>query len=876
MVAVRSLPGVELGYDSDYLAGERAQLITRVLPGSPAERIGMRPGDRLIAIDGKPLADAGFQARTWRTHDPGGTVRLTLQEPGEATPRTVTATFRKRVPRSAEGGLFGYLASQILNSYPVPFIIVGLAVLFLRVDDPKAWLLALVFTGFATTPAFPDSIDAVAPALRPFTRVYQGTLISLFAPLFSFFFAVFPARSSLDRRVPWLKWAALAAGLAVAAASVRTGTLQLPPPLPHLLGQRLADQTAIWWLLAMLTLGMASLATNFLHAADAETRRKTRVIFWGTVVALIPNVGGVAASTLLDYREPDWLTAVRAVFAFLLPLSLAYAVVKHRVLDVPVLLRRSARYLLVQRGFTILLALFSIGVTLAFSLSLAPTLAPLVDIAQPAGVAAGAAFGTLLLWSGSQIHRRVGERIDRAFFRQAYDTRTILQDLAVRAGTMTERSELATLLHRHVADALHPAALAVYVRDRDDRLTLMAGDGPAFPPDPRDAAASAGDRSGGATHATASDAGGSGGAAPVPAEQVVPMVGREGRTLGVLALGARLSEEPYSHEDTTLLAVVANQAALALDNLALAEQIAARLEAERRHGYEIAVAQEVQQKLLPQRMPPLATLDYAGTCTQARAVGGDYYDFLDLGARHVGFVLADVSGKGMAAALLMANLQAIVRSHTAMALGDHEAMLRAANALFHDATASNRFATMFFAKYDDATGDLAYVNCGHNPPLLLRAGGEAEWLAPTAMALGFFEEWTCVTASTRLGPGDLLVMYSDGITEAWSDGGTEYGEARLLEVVRSSRSLPARDLAARIVADVRCFSAEEQSDDWTLIVAGAHRRDGPGEGATGAEDACEERPSGPSGAILAARSNTQPSVPPAPPRADARGSAWTR
>jgi sigma-B regulation protein RsbU (phosphoserine phosphatase) len=815
MVAVRSLPGVELGYDSSYLAGERAQLITRVLPGSPAERIGMRPGDRLVAIDGRPLADAGFQARTWRPRNPGDTVTLTLRGPGESAPRTVIGTFRRRVPRGAEGGLSGYLASQILNSYPVPFVIVGLAVLFLRVDDGKAWLLALVFTGFATTPAFPDSIDAVAPGLRPFTRVYQGTLISLFAPLFLFFFAVFPARSSLDRRVPWLKWTALAASLAVAAASVRTGTLQLPPPLPHLLGQRMADQAAVWWLLAMLTLGMVSLATTFFDAPDAEARRKARVIFWGTAVALTPNVVLVAASTLFGYREPDWLTALRAVFAFLLPLSLAYAVVKHRVLDVPVLLRRSARYLLVQRGFTIVLALVSIGATLAFSLWLAPILAPFVDIAQPLGVAAGAAFGTLLLWSGSQVHRRVGERIDRAFFRQAYDTRTILQDLAVRAGTVTERSELATLLHRHVADAPHPSAPAVYVRDRDDRLSLMAGAGPPLPPDPPDAAAPDGDGSDGTRQATA----------PVPAEQVVPMVGREGRTLGVLALGTRLSEEPYSNEDTALLAVVANQAALALDNLRLAEQMAVRLEAERRHGYEIAIAQEVQQKLLPQRLPPLATLDYAGTCTQARAVGGDYYDFLDLGAGHVGLVLADVSGKGMAAALLMANLQAIVRSHTAMALGHHEAMLRAANALFHDATASNRFATMFFAKYDDATGELAYVNCGHNPPLLLRAGGEAEWLAPTAMALGFFEEWTCVTASTHLGPGDVLVMYSDGITEAWSADDAEYGEARLLDVVRACGALPAQDLVAGIVADVRRFGAGEQSDDWTLIVARAHRGD---------------------------------------------------
>jgi serine phosphatase RsbU (regulator of sigma subunit) len=223
-------------------------------------------------------------------------------------------------------------------------------------------------------------------------------------------------------------------------------------------------------------------------------------------------------------------------------------------------------------------------------------------------------------------------------------------------------------------------------------------------------------------------------------------------------------------------------------------------------------------------MPPLATLDYAGACTQARIVGGDYYDFLELGPGRVGFVLADISGKGIAAALLMANLQAIVRSHYAMAASDHERLLRSVNGLFYDATAPNRFATMFFARYDDASRELVYVNCGHNPPLLLRDDGSAEWLSPTATALGFFDGWTCTSGSRRLDPGDLLVLYSDGITEAWSGTSEEYGEARLLNVVRAHRCLPASELVARIVQDVRSFSPLEQSDDWTLITARARRR----------------------------------------------------
>jgi sigma-B regulation protein RsbU (phosphoserine phosphatase) len=577
-----------------------------------------------------------------------------------------------------------------------------------------------------------------------------------------------------------------------------------------MLGEDRAGAVVVWGLLGTLTLGLASLASNFVDAPDEQARRKTRVMFWGTVAALTPNVLLVGLSNLLGYREPDWLTAVRAAFAFLLPLSIAYAVVKHRVLEVPVLIRRGARYLLVQRGFTVLLALISIALTIAFARWVGPALAPIVEVAGPSGVAAGAALGMLLLWGGSVVHRQVGDRIDRAFFRQAYDARAVLQDLANKAAMVTDRVELAGLLRRHVTEALHPTASAVYLRDHDDQLKLMAGGWPSAPDTLPEAWPWLDGDSGAPTNVVATSHG---------PDHVVPIAGRDGRAWGVMALGPRRSEEPYSREDADLLDVVASQTALALENLSLAEQMATRLESERRHLHELSIARDVQQMLLPQRMPPLATLDYAGACTQARVVGGDYYDFLDLGSGRVAFVLADISGKGIAASLLMANLQAIVRSHSSLAATDHEAVLRSVNDLFRDSTGPNRFATMFFAVYDDATRGLSYVNCGHNPPLLVTGGGSVKWLAPTAVALGFLGDWQCATGSRVLSPGDVLVAYSDGITEAWSPDDEEYGEERLLSVVRGHRDVSAKDLAGRVVADVKRFSRPEQSDDWTLIVA---------------------------------------------------------
>ncbi len=800
MVATRYESAVELGYDSTYLAGEQAQLITAILPGSPAEQAGIRAGDRITAIEGRPLSDVSYQVREWGRFRPGGRVVLTLTG-ADGSRRVVTATFRRRVPRPSTAGVAGAVFTQILSVYPVPFVCVGLAVLFLRLDDKRAWLLFAVLAGFAATPAFPENLGAFAPALRPFTLVYQGVMLGMFAPAFYLFFAIFPVRSPLERRLPWLKWVAIVTGVPVAVASVGAGAVRLPEPAPSWFGEIRSAQLAVWWLLALLTLGLVSLIGNFAASTDAQARRRIRVMAWGTLAALIPNVVVVAVTNSLGRADPPWLAGVRAAFAFLLPLSLAYAVVKHRVLEIPVLLRRGARYVLVLRGFTVLLVAVSVGTTLGLSAWLAPALAPLGGAGQATGIATGAAIGTLVLWGGWLIHRRVSGRIDRAFFRQAYDARGLLQDLADKAARVTDRSALAAVLHHHAVDALQPDAAAVYLRDRDGHVVIEAGSWPdapdRLPP----------------SWPWLSEGPGAG------AEHLVRIEGRDHQLLGLLALGPRRSEEPYSREDTTLLAVVANQAALTLENLSMAEEMASRLDAQRRLEYELSIAKEVQQLLLPQRMPEVAGLDFAGTCTQARVVGGDYFDFLDLGPRHLGLVIADVSGKGIAAALLMANLQAMVRSHASTMVVDLGAALRAVNTLFHASTAPNRFATMCVVHYDDEAGSIVYANGGHNPPLLVRADGAEEWLAPTAVALGFFGEWTCETRTRRLDAGDVLVMYSDGITEAWSDGGEEYGEARLLAAVRANRHRPVPDMVQRIMDDVTRFNGAAQADDWTLIVA---------------------------------------------------------
>ena len=246
---------------------------------------------------------------------------------------------------------------------------------------------------------------------------------------------------------------------------------------------------------------------------------------------------------------------------------------------------------------------------------------------------------------------------------------------------------------------------------------------------------------------------------------------------------------------------------------------AERLESERRAAQELEIAKQVQARLFPQIRPELKTVEYAGVCLQARQVGGDYFDFLNLGPERLGLIIGDVSGKGIAAALLMANLQAALRSQSALAFDQPELLLKSVNSLFYDNTTENAFASLLFADYNDATRRLRYVNCGHLSGLLLKRNGNVEKLEPTSTLLGLFKEWDCSMREQELSPGDVLVLYTDGVTEATDFRGEEFGERYLIESLRQHRELSCQALLGTIVDGVRQFSAQEQHDDITAIVA---------------------------------------------------------
>jgi sigma-B regulation protein RsbU (phosphoserine phosphatase) len=814
-----------LGVDTEYRAGPGDLLLNRVDPGTPAARAGLQAGDRIVEINGRRIDTPNLFYDVVTRGRAGDRITMRVErDPDRAF--TAHAALEARPPGPSQPALQVFVSS-LLRFYPATFLIVGAVVLLQRPRDRTAWLLALLF--FVLIAAAPIEAEHIHPAMRPFAFGFK-MLGGLLPAAVYFFFAVFPTESPIDRRVPWLKHVLLWPAVAVVAVlAVVVGRAHSLAPL-----QRVTESPAwaalgpgliLYWALT-IALGLVSLVLNDLRAPDAESRRRTRVLAWGMLVGLTPIsvLHTIAALLHIDPYDdvPFWIWATCVLALFLLPISFAYAVVRYRVLEIPVLLKRSARYLLVQRGFVVLLFLLSAGATVLLAVELPLLLPARVSAPGSFGLVAGAGLGVALAWGGALLHRRFTERIDRAFFRNAYDARRVLEHLAVRAGRAAGREELAALLARSIDEALHPSSQTIYLERDSDSLEAFHGTPPESlkqisrnQPDLDDIALEGGPvvrRPGG-------DGGERFGALDaLGAECLSPMIGRDERIAGLLALGPRLSEEPYSNEDRRLLATVCNQAGLALDSIWLAERIAERREAERRAAHELEIAQEVQRRLLPQQPPALASLECVGACRQARAVGGDYYDFLDLGEGRVGLVLADISGKGISAALLMANLQAYVRSRFSLAREDLPALLRSLNEYLFASSPSSRYATLFFGRYNDESRRMIYVNCGHNPPLVMRRDGTTCWLQPTAPVVGLVDQWSCTTGELELGPGDTLVLYTDGVTDAMDDDGDFFGEERLVELVRRHRGTPSQLLETVIQAVTR-FSGKVQEDDLTVVIA---------------------------------------------------------
>ena len=770
--------------------------ITEVSP--QALSAGLRVGDHVAAIDGRTPRGISDLEQPLRLRRPGDTLPVSVLRDGRVV------VFRPTlVPVLLDRGL----AVTTFILLPWFCIALGFWLVFMRPHDPMAWITFGILLGLGQLYR-PNSLDALGwPAwVGAITVAFRQCIVFVWAVCMMLFGFLFPKPSRLENKFPRLKWAVAvplvvmglweaARGVAFGYDYAATGRWLRPNPLPDW-----AVETLLYCTISLFFAGLGEKYHN--PSLGKDDQRRLRLIYWGCTVAMAPSV-----LVLLDRHSTAAVWAMMAMI--LMPITLAYVIVVERAMDVRMVVRQGVQYALARRGVRVLQAVLTIAIVFGSSSILNSTRL------SRANQITLIAVGVVLVLRIRDMGERVRRWVDRRFFREAYNAEKILSELSEQVRGILDRDALLETVARRISESLHVDRIAVLLRQNGAFRPAMALGYPV-PPAIEFAADSA------AVSAMRERR------EPIAVEEKsLPALGAElllplssaRDLLGFISLGPKRSEEPYTPSDTSLLRTVAAQTGLALENSRLSEAIAAEVAQRELLNREIEIAREVQQRLFPQSLPEVAALTYAGYCRPARGVGGDYYDFLALSGGRLGLAIGDVSGKGVPAALLMASLQASVRGQSQAEAGHVSELMTNVNRLVCDATPDNRYATFFYAQFDPGTRKLVYTNGGHNPPMLLR-GSEVLRLEAGGPPVGLFRLSPYVQAETQLLAGDVLVFYTDGVSEAENPAEEEWGEEALIEAVRACAGQPPCERIARIIQAADAFSAgAPQHDDMTLVIA---------------------------------------------------------
>lgn len=294
----------------------------------------------------------------------------------------------------------------------------------------------------------------------------------------------------------------------------------------------------------------------------------------------------------------------------------------------------------------------------------------------------------------------------------------------------------------------------------------------------------------------------------------VPFRGRDRRVLGVIQVINRQGNRPFGAAERWAIDRLGDYVALALENAMFVKE----LQDKKRMEDDLVAARRIQVSLLPKELPHDPRYDLAARYVPSLEVGGDCYDAMRLPDGRLGFSLGDICGKGITAALMMANLQALFRLEARRG-GDPHVVLSTINRLFHESTQTEHFATFLYGTLDLDTGRVRYCCAGHEPMLVLRADGDEVQMPRGGLPVGILSEFPFETQSLQLAPGDVCVLFSDGITEQTDAEGEEFGRERLRQVVSEARGLPAAEVQRAVEEAVRRFAGDRPpADDFTLLV----------------------------------------------------------
>lgn len=790
---------------------------------------GIKVGDRIEKINGVSIQSDSAYRETLLKLPADQPVLLAMQrKKSDGQIETYEAALTPTKPVKG----FSYYAQFIVGfmfTYLLPTfcIFLGFWVVFVRPQDFLAWILLFVLLGLS-------SLGLEMYPSNTFVGAYQDFAFSAWALAMFLFGVYFPQRWTIDEKLPWLKWffiIPLSFQILITILSFFNTFLGINPLsyiafLTNAYGQ-------IGFFINLLAIGLffAALGHKSGTMKNPDAKRRLKLMLYGTSIAMLPSflivlyrVVAGAKGSFFDI-VPFWIAILSLLLMLLFPLTMAYVIVVHRAMDVGVVIRQGLQYALAQNGVKVL----------QFVLLAALILGTLWIIRNEQSVSVQIAFvvgGLALIPLIDYIAKNLRTWIDRKFFREAYNAEQILSELSEEVRTMVETKPLLEMVTTKISESLHVPQVVLLLKNgnifqtayalgyensslatlnendktieklrRNETLVIYQDDQDSWIHEEIKA-----DELEQLQH--------------LNSQLLLPIGAKDGLS-GVISLSPKRSEEPYSPNDLRLLKSVAAQTGLALENSRLTEHIASEAAQKERLNRELEIAREVQERLFPQELPAIEGLDYFGACRPALGVGGDYYDFLELADNQFGIAIGDISGKGIGAALVMASLQASLRGQVIHFKDDLSSLMKQINSLVYEASTSNRYATFFYAQYDPKTRRLIYVNAGHNPPFLIRANGEVLKLEEGGAVVGMlptmFVNYT--QGEIQLEKGDLLVGYTDGISEAMNPQEEEWSEDAMLEEIKKITEKPAEEILHHIVGCADNFAnGAKQHDDMTMIV----------------------------------------------------------
>lgn len=794
---------------------------------APAGReLGLETADRVVSVDGRPFVGLSQMARAGALAKSGDVIRMEFERDARRFSLTLPwVSVKTMVQRSSAEVLMGWMTAVLM---PILSLAFAFLVGFLRPRDPMAWLFVALFIGFSQIGEWRGNTweDGLRPLAIFMHNVMVGVWPASMLLLGVYFGFPFPIRAVRMAAVTFvgllLSWSVLNAYYEVGVSENTAWTQWLTPIAPYL------DNVAFWSAVSAIGCFFALMQSKRAVAKEPDVRRKLTLLLTGVYASLTPifiyimlrEIGGVP-----DASMPLWFRLPVHLALLLFPVALAYVIVVHRAVDVRVVLRSGLRYTLARGGVHLLrMGLIIVAITLTIrtieerSLRLAEQVA-LIGVCVVVVVLLRRFSTGLFEW------------LDRRFFREAYSSEHVLAELAEKVRTVVDPQQLFHIVADRISTALHVPQIAFFLANGERFEPAFALGGTPAATFHHDAGpirrlrterepvqlflddqecwvygreVSAEDRQ----RLTA-----------LNAQLLMPLEGSTG-LVGFVALSRKRSEEPFSRGDMRLLRSVGLQTGLAIENSRLASSLAEETAQRECSNRELEIAREVQQRLFPQRVPQIPGIEIIGACRPALAVGGDYYDYFEFaGGNRAGFAVGDVSGKGVGAAIMMATVQASLRTQVLDDERNLAVSVSRLNQVVYEASTRNRFATLFYAQYDCVTGRLSYVNAGHNRPVIIRRDGAIERLSLTGIAIGLKRNFEFRQAEVTLGPGDLVVAFTDGISESMNAKREEWSEDELAITALELSSRPLPDLLAGILSAAERFAAgAPQHDDMTLVV----------------------------------------------------------